>query len=120
RMASLLLEDSEGPPGFWRELGAAVISPPTGFNRLVFGGRFDDVFPSHKPATFMRFMAGGSFPSSSRNVSSQVEETGAVADFTFSYGLPGKPGYSYARPFDYFDFHWTPGPVNVLESTKPR
>ena len=120
RMASLLLEDSEGPPGFWRELGAALISPPTGFNRLAFGSRFDDVFPSNRPATFMRFMAGGSFTSSSHNVSSQVEETGAVADFTFSYGLPGKPGYSYARPFDYFDFHLTAVTANVLESINSR
>ena len=120
RMASLLLEDSEGKPGFWRELGAAVISPPTGFNRLVFGDKFDAVFPSYKPATFMRLQAGGTISSSSRNVSSAVEETGAVADFTFSYGLPGKPGYSYRRPFDYFDFHITAVTANVLESVNTR
>jgi hypothetical protein len=47
RMASLLLETDEGKPGFWRELGAAVISPPTGFNRLVFGNRFDAVLPNY-------------------------------------------------------------------------
>src|SRR5215471_7596726 len=36
RMASLLLETgSSGRPGLWRELGAAIISPPLGFNRLV-------------------------------------------------------------------------------------
>ncbi|MET0515379.1 MAG: DUF3943 domain-containing protein [Nitrospiraceae bacterium] len=120
RMASLLLEDSDGRPGFWRELGAALISPPTGFNRLVFGDKFDAVFPSHKPATFMRLQAGGTISSSSRNVSSSVEETGAVADFTFSYGLPGKPGYSYSRPFDYFDFHVTAVTANALESINTR
>src|SRR5712691_4138466 len=32
RMASLLLEHGGETPGFWRELGAAVLSPPTGFN----------------------------------------------------------------------------------------
>jgi hypothetical protein len=120
RMASLLLEDSEGKPSFWRELGAAVISPPTGFNRLVFGDKFDAIFPSHKPATFMRVQAGGTLSSSSRNVSSLVEETGAVADFTFSYGLPGRPGYSYKRPFDYFDFHITAVTANFLESVNSR
>ena len=47
RMANLLLEsDDEGKPGFWRELAAAIISPPTGFNRLVFGDRFDTVYPA--------------------------------------------------------------------------
>ncbi|MEO7860940.1 MAG: DUF3943 domain-containing protein [Nitrospirales bacterium] len=58
RMASLLLETDDGRPGFWRELGAAVISPPTGLNRLAFGNRFDAVFPSHRPATFMRLQIG--------------------------------------------------------------
>jgi len=120
RMANLLLEDAEGKPGFWRELGAAVISPPTGFNRLVFGDRFDPIFPSHKPATFMRLQAGGTISSSSRNVSADVEEGGAVADFTFSYGLPGKPGYSYTRPFDYFDFQVRAVTANLLESVNSR
>ena len=49
RMASMLLESGGQAPRFWRELGAAVISPPTGFNRLVFGDRFDAVFPSRHP-----------------------------------------------------------------------
>jgi len=120
RMASLLLENSGGKPGFWRELGAAVISPPTGFNRLVFGNKFDAVFPSHQPATFLRLQAGGTVSSSSSNVSSGVVENGAVADFTFSYGLPGKPGYTYTRPFDYFDFHVTAVTANTLESVNSR
>jgi len=120
RMANLLLESSEGRPGLWRELGAALISPPMGFNRLVFGDRFDTLFPSHKPATFMRLRVGGALSSSSRNVSSAVEEKEAVADFTFSYGLPGKPGYTYKRPFDYFDFHLTAVTANFLESLNSR
>lgn len=120
RMANLLLEDTDGKPGFWRELGAAVIAPPLGFNRLVFGNKFDAIFPSHKPATFLRFQAGGTISSSSHNVSSGVEENGAVADFTFSYGLPGKPGYTYKRPFDYFDFHIRAVTANFLESVNTR
>jgi hypothetical protein len=120
RMANLILEDAPGKPSFWRELGAAVIAPPLGFNRLVFGNKFDAIFPSHKPATFMRFQAGGTVSSSSHNVSSGVEENGAVADFTFSYGLPGKPGYTYKRPFDYFDFHIRAVTANLLESVNSR
>jgi hypothetical protein len=59
RMASLLLEStSRGSPGFWRELGAAVISPSTGFNRLVYGKRFDGVFRSNDPAVFTRVDIG--------------------------------------------------------------
>ena len=63
-----------GKPGFWRELAAAVISPPTGFNRLAFGNRFDAVYPSHNPATFMRLQAGGTLTSGSHNVSSSIKE----------------------------------------------
>ena len=120
RMASLLLETDEGRPGFWRELGAAVISPPTGFNRLVVGNRFDAVLPSYQPATFMRLQAGGTLTSSSHNVASSINEHGAVGDFTFTYGLPGKPEYRYARPFDYFDFHATAVTANTVESVNSR
>ena len=121
RMANLLLEsDDEGKPGFWRELAAGIISPPTGFNRLVFGNRFDEVYPSHKPATFMRLQVGGTLTASSHNVSSTVKEHGAIGDLTVSYGLPGKPGYTYTRPFDYFDFHVTTVTANTLESLNTR
>ena len=120
RMASLLLETEDGRTGFWRELGAAVISPPTGLNRLAFGNKFDAVFPSHQPATFVRLQLGGTLTSSSQNVSSSVKEHGAVGDFTFTYGLPGKPGYGYTRPFDYFDFHVTAVTANTLESLITR
>jgi hypothetical protein len=43
-----------------------------------------------------------------------------VGDFTFTYGLPGKPGYGYTRPFDYFDFHVTAVTANTLESLNTR
>lgn len=121
RMANLLLEsDDDGKPGFLRELAAGVISPPTAFNRLVFGNRFGEVYPSHNPATFMRLQVGGTLTASSNNVSSTVKERGAIGDVTFTYGLPGKPGYTYARPFDYFDFHLTAVTANTLESIDTR
>jgi hypothetical protein len=120
RMASLLLETEDGKPGVWRELGAAVLSPSTGFNRLMFGHRFDPVFPSRQPATFLRLRLGGIVSTSSHNVPSGVREHGVIGDFTFTYGLPGKPGYSYARPFDYFDFQVTAVTTNTLESINTR
>jgi hypothetical protein len=93
RMSSLILKQEH--PDFWHELGAAVVSPPNGFNRWAMGDRFKEVFPSHDPATFWRFRLGMS-----------VNETqqDAILDFGMSYGLPGKPGYTYERPLDYFDF----------------
>ena len=103
RMASLLLERER--PGFWRELGAALISPPTGFNRLVFGDRFRPVFPSHDPAIFWSAQIGAAVNTHTSGSSpGGFEHNEVTGDFTMSYGLPGKPGYRYTRPFDYFQF----------------
>jgi Domain of unknown function (DUF3943)/Carboxypeptidase regulatory-like domain len=106
RMASLLLEGGGEKPGFWRELGATVLSPPTGFNRLVFGERFAPVFPSHDPATFWRLRFGANFNNHVNDQSglNSIDRKTAIMDFSMAYGLPGKPGYSYSRPFDYFHF----------------
>ncbi len=118
RMANLILEG--GTPGFWRELAAAIVSPATGFNRLAFGNRFDTVYPSRDPAIFYRFQAGGTLTQSSSNVATNVKEGGAVADFSLAYGLPGKPGYYYSRPFDYFNFQLTAVTANTFETISTR
>jgi hypothetical protein len=104
RMSSLLLGIGGESPGFSRELGATLISPPTGFNRLAFGDRFDGVFPSHDLATFMRFGLGARRNARLRDLGALADapREEIVADFSMSYGLPGKPGYEYTRPFDYF------------------
>lgn len=108
RMASLVLEGDGGKPGFWQEIGAAIISPPTGINRLVFGNRFKPIFPSHDPATFSRVQFGANLKSDVNDPSGSgpIIGTTATANFTLAYGLPGKPGYSYRRPLDYFHFEF--------------
>lgn len=123
RLSSLVLEDGKENPGFWRELGAAVISPPTGFNRLAFGDRFKGVFPSHNPTTFSRVRLGWNLtgqatgPGADNNV---VRNEGTV-DYYLAYGLPGKDGYTYDRPFDYFDFQFTAvTSKNVFENIMTR
>ena len=111
RMASLLLEGGGERPGFWRELGAAVLSPPTGFNRLVFGDRFDAVFPSRNPEVFIRLRLGAALTYDvDSNVRRDANRRDAAADYSITYGLPGKPGYEYKRPFDYFHFEFTAVP----------
>lgn len=110
RMASLVLEGEGGKPGFWQEIGATIISPPTGINRLAFGNRFKPIFPSHNPATFSRVQLGvniNSKVSDTENVLSSFVRTEPSLSFTMAYGLPGKPGYDYNRPFDYFHFEFT-------------
>lgn len=132
RMASLLLESGDGKPGVWRELGAAAISPPTGFNRMAYGKRFKGVFRSNNPAVFTRLQLGVNL---NANVSSDVNRNSnpeeapipqsyqkgePILDFNISYGLPGKPGYTYTRPFDYFDFQFTASGSNVFENVMSR
>jgi hypothetical protein len=111
RMASLLLEGGGPNPGFWRELGAAVLSPPTGFNRLMFGDRFDAVFPSRNPEVFIRLRLGASLTYDVENdIRKDTKRQEGAADYSITYGLPGKPGYEYKRPFDYFHFEFTAVP----------
>lgn len=108
RMANLLIERSE--PGFLLEAGAAVISPSAGFNRLVFGDRFKTVFPSHDPAFFWQLGLGASRNSQSNDdqaVPRANNKYVATMNYSMAYGLPGKDGYDYKRPFDYFQFEAT-------------
>jgi hypothetical protein len=96
RMSALVLRDAGPEPDVWHKIGAAIISPTTAVNRFAFGDRFKEVFPSNDPATFWRLRFGASLNGNSQQA--------GTLDFRMSYGLPGKPGYSYTRPLDYFDF----------------
>ena len=108
RMASLMLEEGGKRPSFWRELGAAALLPPLGFNRHVYGDRFKTVFPSHSPPTFWQLRLGASTDAkvSDNSAASTVKRQEVILDFSIAYGLPGKPGYTYDRPFDYFQFEF--------------
>lgn len=132
RLSSLLLESGTGEPGFWRELGAALISPATGFNRAAYGRRFDGVFRSHSPAVYTRIQIGMNI---NADVSSNVNTNRTVGepatpqgyrtgegsfDITVTYGLPGKPGYTYNRPFDYFAFQFTASTGSIFENITSR
>lgn len=126
RIAGLILEHDGGKPGLLRELGAAVISPATGINRLAFGDRFKTVFPSRQPATFWNLRLGVNLNSdlSGENRSSAISRIEPAADFAVAYGLPGQPGYRYSRPFDYFHFEMSgrggSGSENALDNIMIR
>jgi hypothetical protein len=40
----------------------------------------------------------------------------SLFDLSLEYGLPGKAGYAYTRPFDYFNLRLTASSTNGLES----
>ncbi|MBI3299871.1 MAG: DUF3943 domain-containing protein [Elusimicrobia bacterium] len=105
RMANLVLEGSEEErPGRWREFAAALLSPPTGLNRLLFDKRYTPVLKSRGAPRFGRIQAGGGGNSMVRDPrhAGIVGRNVAVADVSMAYGHPGKPGYAYLRPLDYF------------------
>jgi len=119
RMANLVLENASGMHPLSREISAAVISPSTGFNRLAFGDRYDSIFSSNGAAYYSRFAFALS--ATTHNVSgSATHSTEALADFSIDYGLPGKPDYTYKRPFDYFAFQATASTENLFENVMTR
>jgi hypothetical protein len=126
RMAGLVLEG--GPASWKRTVAASFLSPATGFNRAAFGRRFDGVFRSHDPAVHTRFDFGSNVsadlrsdtPASATPIPTSYDEGEATFDFTMVYGLPGKPGYKYRRPFDYFHFSMGAITGNALEHLTTR
>lgn len=121
RLANLSLEHDSLPP-FWREVGAAAISPSTGFNRIAFGDRFKHVFPSNGAVHFSRLQLGfsGTAQNGSGTSTTTLRRNEALVDYSIDYGLPGKPGYTYNRPFDYFSLQATASSANGAESLMTR
>ena len=107
RMSDLVLRDAQGG-GKHRALHvlAAFISPPAAVNRQVFGSKFPRQLSDTTPVTSWQLRVGASANALSHNYAAPVNllRQDATAELWMSYGLPGMPGYDYARPLDYFDF----------------
>jgi hypothetical protein len=121
RMSNLVLERGGSTPSVWREAGAAIISPSAGFNRYALGDRFDAVFASNDPAYYSRLQFGiNNTISGDPGTADEIKRNDIQLDFMLGYGLPGKPGYAYTRPFDYFVFQSTASSANVFENLMTR
>ncbi|MFY9326578.1 MAG: DUF3943 domain-containing protein [Georgfuchsia sp.] len=119
RMASLVLEQGGGMTPYWREWAAAAISPSMGFNRNLMGYR--SIFSSRDAPYYSRLSLG--FSGATQNnagTATRVKASEALADFSLDYGMPGKPGYEYTRPFDYFTFQGTASSANLIENVMTR
>jgi hypothetical protein len=123
RMANLLLDrGGDGSKPLLREAGAAAVSPALGYNRQSGRGwRAAELWAGASPATFGRLQLGASNPSSSNlGPSTASKQREAAADFSLEYGLPGKDGYTWHKPFDYFLFRARVSNANGLESLTSR
>jgi hypothetical protein len=106
RMADLVLDDNGGVQNhWWHRYLAAFVSPPVGINRQVYGDRFRSELPDSAPATSWQIRLGATANALASDKSSPGTplQRDATAEFSMSYGLPGRPGYNYTRPLDYFD-----------------
>jgi hypothetical protein len=133
RMASLLLETGRnGEPGLLRNIGVTGILPSIGLTGLVYGYVLAGSFPSNDPAVYTRVDVGASLSAhftSNVNVNADLtappasqtfKRQSASAIFTMAYGLPGKAGYGYERPFDYFNFELSGDTTNAIETVFSR
>jgi hypothetical protein len=117
RMAHLVSDRSTLPAG-WRPWATALVSPPVALNRAMFGpDAYGAQFDDHDPAYYGRAHLGYAHATVMQfQPSSGVDRDTAEADFQMDYGLPGKPGYTYDRPFDYFNFQATLSSSNGVEN----
>jgi hypothetical protein len=121
RMAQLTLRDGSSVPQAYREWVAAIISPSVGLNRLAFGPRFDSVYADHDPAYYGRVHLGYTHVVQHPfDAPARLDHDMAQADFAIDYGLPGKPGYTYRRPFDYFRLQVLFSSANGIENLSTR
>ncbi len=115
RMADLVLKDHpSGKTSRWHDDVADAISPPRALNRRLFGEHFRAELADSTPATSWQIRVGATLDAAAHSVSAPVTllNRGATAEFWMAYGLPGKNGYAYTRPLDYFDFQ-----LSVLSSS---
>jgi hypothetical protein len=119
RMASLVLEQGGGMSSSEREWAAALISPSLGFNRHQKG--YDAIFSSRGAPYSSRMSVGASRATlDNPGAATRVQPTEGLLHFSLDYGLPGKPGYEYTRPFDYFTFEGTASSANLVENVMTR
>ena len=90
------------------------------------------MFRSFDPAVFTRIDLSGNISShyqSNINVNADpsappttqtLKRGSGIASVAVGYGLPGKSGYEYERPFDYFNFELTLDTANTVEALFSR
>lgn len=121
RMANLVLETGGGLPPFWRETVAAAIAPSQAFNRHVMHLQKDGIFSSNGAAYYSQLQIGIAGATQNAPGSSQARARNELqADYSLDYGMPGKEGYEWRRPFDHFAFRATFSSANGFESVLTR
>lgn len=106
RMAKLFWEDGSPQSVAIDDLDAAIASPPVAIDKFAFGHTADANPPNKRPlvSSMLRLGVLENNHVSPASEDEAVADTVAAANFEMDYGIPGQPGYTYKRPFDYFSF----------------
>ena len=103
RLSDLVTKDNPGKHHFWHDLLADALSPPRALNRRAFGEHFRNELADSAPATSWQLRLGATVDALAHSQTSALLNRHVAGEYWMSYGLPGKPGYDYERPLDYFD-----------------
>jgi len=121
RMSRILLTPHDRSPGFWRVLGATLVSPPTGVNHMMFGQRITSEVPTSGAVSDLRFQIGAAGPVSRSITDREARRLShPIAGFSIDYGFPGSANYSHPRPFDYFTMGATASAADGVETVTTR
>ena len=121
RIANLILENADGPPGTRRQVASTVVSPWAAFNRAAFGSRFDALHPSNGAAYYRRLHIGAAGTTQNvQGAATELRPNEAQLEVAMEYGLPGPAEYKYSRPFDYFAVQATVSSANGFENILTR
>ena len=78
--------------------------------------------PAANCAYYCRLQLGfsGTAQNNQGTSTTKLRRNEGLADFSIDYGMLGKPGYEYTRPFDYFNFQGTLSSANGFENSMTR
>ena len=97
------MDGSRKSSGFWRGLGATLLSPPNGINHTVFGDRYHASETANRGATDLRVQLGVTgLVSTTAREEAPLKLNSGLFGVSIDYGLPGRADYVHERPFDYF------------------
>jgi hypothetical protein len=107
--------------GFWRGLGATVLSPPNGINHLVFGNRYHASSTANLGATDVRLQLGATgLLSTTAREEAPLKLNSGLFGVSIDYGLPGRAEYAHEHPFDYFSMEATVSGARGAENVAAR
>jgi hypothetical protein len=102
RLSNRVLDGGGARPGFWRELGALVLDPFQGFNRILYGNKYRPPAALSQQSFYSEFWAGVSVASDAQE-GGEGRDLGPVTVAVHAVnGIPGSD-WRFERPFDHFD-----------------